>query len=193
MPYNASVRKFALVLSCKSKSAYRWVREKFSRHLPSVRTLRSWHANSSSDFQIGFNGQTVTTLTELANKERSKGREMYVSMCHDEIFIRKHVQWVHPQKRYSGLVTYGRRHEDEHPVANNAIFFLVNLVESGRSLILGYFLIKSLTGIEKAQLLKDVIARINNTGVCLISMSFDGLATNFTACEILGASFDIHR
>lgn len=116
--------------------------------------------------------------------QEKRCQELYVSMCHDEIFIRKHIQWVHPRKRFSGLVTYGRRDYDDQPVANNAVFFLLNLVESGKSLILAYFLIKSLDGNKKSQLLNDVIVKINNTGAILISMAFDGLGSNFTACKI---------
>lgn len=179
MPYNPSVRKFALVLSCKSKSGYRWVRQKFANHLPSIRTIQSWHSNSSCNFECGFNNQTISTLSKLTAQEKLKGNELYVTMCHDEVFIRRHIHWNHNQKRYNGLVTYGRRDDDEIPVANNAIFFLINIIQTGQSLILAYFLIKSLDGDEKARLLKDVIAKVNSTGAYLLSMSFDGLGSNF--------------
>lgn len=71
----------------------------------------------------------------------------------DEISIRKHVQWIHSEKRYSGIVNYGKRNDDELPIANFANFFLVTLIESGRSLILGYFLIKTLNAVEKVELI----------------------------------------
>lgn len=193
MPYNASVRRFALVVSCKSKSAYRWIRQKFSRHLPAIRTLRSWHANSNCSFQFGFNEQSIITLTERVKEGTTEAKNVYVSMCFDEISIRRHIQWVHPLKRYSGLVTYGRRDNDEHPVANNAIFFLLNLIETGESIILGYFLIKSLCGHEKVQLITEAITKVNSTGAHLVSIAFDGLTSNFSACRILGASFDIEN
>lgn len=92
MPYNASVRRFALVVSCKSKSAYRWIRQKFSRHLPAIRTLRSWHANSNCSFQFGFNEQSIITLTERVKEGTTEAKNVYVSMCFDEISIRRHIQ-----------------------------------------------------------------------------------------------------
>lgn len=61
--------------------------------------------------------------------------------------------------------------DDEIPVANNAIFFLITLIQTRKTLVFGYFLIKR--------------------GAYLISMAFDGLSTNFSVCETLGASFDI--
>lgn len=192
-PYNHSVRKFALILSCKSKSAYKWIRNRFPRRFPGVRTVRQWHSNSCSNFQDGFNPQTMITLTKLSNEEKVKGKELFVSMCYDEVSIRKHIQWVHSRKCYSGIVTYGRRDGDEIPVASNAIVFLINLVESGQSLILGYFLIKYLDTQEKSILMKEVIEKINSTGAYLMCVAFDGLRSNLSTWESLGASFDLHN
>lgn len=192
-PYNRSVRKFALVLSCKSKSVYKWIRSRFPRRLPAARTVRQWHSKSSSNFQNGFNPQSIISLTKLSNEKKADGKDLYVSMCFDEVSIRKHIQWIHARKQFNGIVTYGRRDKDDFPVANNAIFFLVNLVESGESLVIGCFLIKSLDSIEKTKLVRDVIAKVNSTGACLMSISFDGLATNFSTCEALGASFDLQN
>src|ERR1700712_2128779 len=95
-PYNQNVRRFSLVLSIKSKSAYTWVRKKFSKRLPTIRTLRSWNSNSQANcsIQSGFNSQTISTLTKLADENRAVGKELYVSLSFDEISIRKHVQWV---------------------------------------------------------------------------------------------------
>lgn len=192
-PFNPSVRKFALILSCKSKSAYKWVRNYFPRRFPAVRTVRNWHSNSCSNFQDGYNPQTIITLTKLSNEANSKGKELFISMCYDEVSIRRHIQWVHTRKSISGLVTYGRRDGDESPVANHAIVFLINLVESGKSLILGYFLIKNLDTIEKSKLIRETIVKINSTGAWLMSIAFDGLRSNFSTCEHLGASFDLQN
>lgn len=60
-------------------------------------------------------------------------------MCFDEMAIRRHMQWIHNEKRFSGVISYGERDDGETPVANNAIFFLVTLVVTGRSLILAFF------------------------------------------------------
>lgn len=192
-PYNPSVRKFALVLSCKSKSVYKWIRSRFPRRFPAVRTVRQWHSNSCASFLNGFNPQTIISLTKLTNEKKAEGKELFVSMCFDEVSIRKHIQWVHARKQFNGIVTYGRRDDDDFPVANNAIFFLVNLVESGQSLIIGCFLIRSLNAIEKSKLLRDVIVKVNSTGAYLMSISFDGLSANFSTCEALGASFNVQN
>lgn len=191
MPYRPAVRRFALVLSTKSKSAYTWLRNKFSKRLPALRTIRSWHKNSSANISSGFSNQSISILTNLANEAKAEGKDLYVSMSFDEVSIRKHIQWVHDEKYFSGTVTYGKRDDDEIPVANNAIFFLITLIQTGKTMVLGYFLIKTLNTQEKTKLVLDAIDKINSTGAYLISMAFDGLSTNFSVCESLGASFDI--
>lgn len=194
-PYNPNVRNFALVLSLKSKSAYKWIRKKVSNRLPAVRTLRTWNANSNANCstESGFNSQTISTLKVLADKKKAIEKELYVSLSYDEVSIRQHVQWIHSAKQFNGFVNYAKRDDDEVPVANYALFFLVTLVESGESMIFAYFLIKYLNAIEKSELIKNVIGEINNTGCYLLSIAFDGLPTNFSACERLGASFDIEN
>lgn len=78
---------------------------------------------SRAHFPSGFCDQTLNTLIKLADEKRSKNKELYISMCFDEMAMRKHIQWIHNQKCFSGLITYGQRNDDEIPVANNAFFF----------------------------------------------------------------------
>lgn len=191
MPYSRSLRKFALVLSSKSKSSYIWLRNKFSKRLPSLRTIRGWHENSSANISSGFSNQSIVVLTKLANEANADGKELYVSMSFDEVSTRKHIQWVHDEKYFSGMMTYGTRENDEIPVANNAIFFLITLIQTGKSIVLGYFLIKTLNTNEKSQLILTAIDKVNSTGAYLVNMAFDGLTTNLSTCVLLGASFDI--
>lgn len=185
------MRKFALVISAKSKAAYRWIRTKFKNRLPNIRTIQKWHRQSNSNISSGFCDTTLQILTKCANDELEDDKRLYVSMCFDEMAIRRHIQWVHNQKYFSGLITYGERNDDEVPIANNAIFFLVTLIKTGKSLILGYFLIKSLNTLEKSKLIQNAIDEVHKTGAILLSIAFDGLNTNFSSCVSMGASFDI--
>lgn len=82
-------------------------------------------------------------LEKLTQEKKAIGKELYVSLCYDEVFIRQHIQWIHSLKRFNGLVNYGKRNDDEVPVANCSIFFLITLIESGQSFIIAYYLIKS--------------------------------------------------
>lgn len=112
-PYNRNVRKFSLVLSVKSKSAYSWIRNKFSKRLPAIRTLRSWNANSNANCstEAGINLQTISTLKKMAQEKKIAGKELYVSLCFDEMSIRQHIQWIHHKKKYNGFVNYAKQNE----------------------------------------------------------------------------------
>lgn len=189
-PYKASIRSFSLVLSCMSKRAYRWIRKRFSNRLPSIRTLRSWYSKSDINTVPGFNMQTLITLKSLVEQERAKGKSLYVSLCFDEMAMRRH---HHGRKVFSGMITHGKRDSYDVPVANYVLFFLVTSLEFKCSLILGYFLIKSLNKVEKVSLLSEAMREIDKTGAHLISIAFDGLVTNFSAFEHLGASFKLEH
>lgn len=191
--YRQSIRCFSLVLSCLSKKAYKWIRQKFSNRLPSLRTIRSWFSKSNIDNESCFNEQTLITLKSLAEAQKKEGKCFYVSLCFDEMAMRRNIKWIHNRKKFSGLITYGKRDSDNIPVANFVLFLLVTSIELRSSLILGYFLIKSLTKIEKANLLSESIHEIEKTGAHLVSIAFDGLVTNFAAFEHLGASFKLEK
>lgn len=85
VPYRPNVRRFALVLGIKSKSAYRWVRQKSSNRLPALRTLRRWNANiaENSYAESGFNRQTKSLLEKLTQERKAKRKELYVSLCYE--------------------------------------------------------------------------------------------------------------
>lgn len=189
MPYKTSIRSFSLVLSCLSKRAYKWIRKRFSNRLPTLRTLRSWYSKSDIDSKPGFNKQTLITLKSLAEQEKAKGKIFNVSLCFDEMAMRRHIQWIHDTKIFSGMITHGKKDDDEKPVANCVLVFLITSLEFKCSFLLGYFLIKSLGKIDKASIIKDAIREIDRTGANLITIAFDGLITNFSAFEHLGASF----
>lgn len=165
--------------------------DKIQNRLPNIRTIQKWHRQSNTNISSGFCDTTLQMLTKCANDELEDDKRLYVSMCFDEMAIRRHIQWVHNQKYFSGLFTYGERNDDEVPIANNAIFFLVTLIKTGKSLILGYFLIKSLNTLEKSKLIQNAIDEVHKTGAILLSIAFDGLNTNFSSCVSMRASFDI--
>ena len=56
---------------------------------------------------------------------------------------------------------------------------------------LGYFLISSLNAEEKARFLSICLKKLFDANVKSIGVTCDGLASNFAALKILGASFDI--
>jgi hypothetical protein len=56
---------------------------------------------------------------------------------------------------------------------------------------LGYFLISSLNAEEKARFLTICLKKLFDTNVKSIGVTCDGLASNFAALKIMGASFEV--
>ena len=107
----------------------------------------------------------------------------------DEMAIRKHVEW--DGKKYRGFVDLGSglEEDDSSPLAKNALVMMVVGVNSSWKVPIGYFLVDSLTGLEKANLVKLAIARLFNAGITIVSLTCDGPSCHFTMLQELGASY----
>lgn len=173
-----------------SPRAYFFLREKFGRNLPDRSTIRSWVSNSTGYGQPGISGEGLSALARLAKNMKSKGSELYCSMCFDEMSIRRHVQWSDAEKRLIGMISYGEKDANgELQVAHQALAFLVTGINEKISIPIAYFFITSLSATGKAALIDEILRRLVQVGVKIVNLTFDGLNSNFTACRLLGASF----
>lgn len=189
--YPESVRSFALALHYYSPKAYRFVRQTFDNHLPCPSTITKWYINSNANGDPGISKQSLETLRKLAKEERDKGKQLVCALIYDEMAIRKHMQWSDSQKKFLGHITYGlESQKDELQLATNAIVFMVNGIDLSFSIPFAFFFITTLSGHEKATLLKEIISAITGCDVRITSVTFDGLISNLTMCNLLGASFD---
>lgn len=146
-PYTSNFRKFAITVRHYSgKRGYGYIRDQFDKHMPALSTIKAWQAVSDSNAEPGFSKQTTISLKELALSE-PENYPLYVSLSFDEIFIRRRIEYSN--HRFTGLVTYGKRDNQDCFIANNAIFFRVTCIKTGHSLILGYFFIQTLNANEK--------------------------------------------
>lgn len=185
---------FALQLHVISPKGYNFLRQQFNKSLPHAGTLRKWYSNSDCDGRPGFMIEALKTLQNLADSKKCEGKLFLVSLSFDEIYIRKHLQWLHEQKIFSGHITYGNLTDgDELPIASEVLMFMVTCLESATSIPIAYYCITSLNAYEKRDILLEVLAKLYHIGVTVINISFDGHKTNPLLCELLGASFDVHN
>lgn len=77
------------------------------------------------------------------------------------------------------------------PLARNALVFLVVGLNAYWKLPIAYFLIDSMTGTERGNLIKKAIELISVIGAHVHSVTFDGTNVNTTMCTYLGANFDL--
>lgn len=187
--YPEHLRSFACTLHYHSPRAYDYVREKFNKNLPHKSTIQGWYANSNIDANPGICSTAIELLKEKAAKMRENGKQLVVSLIFDEMSIRKHVQWCSASRKFLGYATYGRVcDDDEIPIANQAIVFMISGLNDFFQVPVAHYFIKSLDANERRELLTEVIEELSVCDMKIASITFDGYAANATMSVDLGAT-----
>lgn len=192
--YPEKVRHFCFGLITHSPRAYQFIRKTFNNHLPSLKTIQNWFANSDIRGDPGILKETMERLSKIAeNYTQMYHRELKCSLVFDEIWLRQQVLWSLHQMEYVGYVNYGKKSEKpENTVAKQAIVFLLNGIDVNLEFPVAYFLIDELVAAERSKLLENVIATVTRCGIQITNITFDGYAGNVPACELLGAKLKIN-
>lgn len=189
--YDGDVRTFCLTLHFYSPRAYNYVREKFNNNLPSISAVRNWYASLNAS--PGFTSESFDALKSKAEAQRSKnGTNLLCAVIFDEMSIRRHVQWDPAQSKYTGLIDVGRKYvgEEEIPLAKDALVYLVSGISEDFKIPVAYFFTNGLNADEKAAILNELLIRLAEVGVEVISITFDGHKSNKAMCHKMGANFE---
>lgn len=179
MKYSAAIKRFSLTLNFYSPKAYDYVRKTFKTCLPHCKTLSKWYAHVKGE--PGFTEEAFSAVKQKA--DASEYRPI-CALIFDEMALRQQKIW--DGKKYQGVVDMGTGiTTDPETVASQAFVFLLVAINQRWKIPLGYFLINSLTGEQKANLIKICLSKCFEAGVDVVSLTFDGHSTNFTAMEIL--------
>lgn len=189
--YSETIRSFAITLHFYSPRAYKFVRDKFNKHLPNQTTIRKWHSNCTYGGEPGVSREALRALSTLADKFTKEGKQLIVSISFDEMSIRRLVQWSDAKKKFLGHITYGEFENHKKPVARNALVFLLTAINADFSLPIAHHFVIALNAAEKASLINHIVTEVTSLGVKIANITFDGLQANVSACKILGASFDL--
>lgn len=189
--YDEPVRMFALNMHYLSPRAYTYLRGKFDNNLPHTSTIRKWFQRSNASGDSGFHDAAFQALKNMAEDFKEKNMTIFVALSFDEMAIRRHVQWLHHKKKFSGFVNFATIHDDQKPlpVANNVIVILLNGINVKLTLPIANFFITTLIAEEKAILIASVLKALTTIGIRVVSVTSDGLSSNLAAYDILGASF----
>lgn len=180
---------FSLNMRYLSPRGYDYLRKKFDDHLPHPATIRKWFSFSHAGANRGFMDASLHTLKKLVDETDGT---IYVSIAFDEMSIRCLVQWLDHKKKFSGFINYGTREfeGDPLPIATNALVVMLNGINVRVTIPVAYYYITTLIAEEKAIMIASILKTLTDIGIRVMSVTSDGLITNFAAYDILGASFD---
>lgn len=187
--YSAELRAFALTLNFYSAKAYEYVRKTFRNLLPERSTIRKWYR--SIDGRPGF---TDEVLQALRHKVENNGTPLFCNLVVDEVCIRQQIDY--DGNRYYGYEDLGFNNctNSDHPLqAKSAFVFMLVALNANWKVPVGYFLIHSLSGKERANILENCLHLLAGTGIHVNSITFDGASVNTTMCTVLGANFQIGK
>lgn len=192
--YPPKVRHFCLGLVCYSMRAYSFIRKTFNNHLPGVKTVKNWFANSDIRGEPGMQDDHIERLKRIAEDYKEKsGREIICSLVFDEMNMRQQECFSLHQLDYVGYVTYGDDPQKEtKTIAKQAIVFMLKGINVNFEYPISYYLIASLKYDQRAKLLTDVISTVSRCGIRIFNITFDGYGSNVPMCVKLGANLDVY-
>lgn len=181
--YPEQLRKFAVTLHFYSSKAYKYVRNTFNLALPHPSVIRKW--SSSIECQPGFSTVCLNTLKAKVEEAKLQNRRVICSLTLDEMSIKKQIDF--DGKRNWGYVDVGidLQHDEVVP-ASEALVLMVVSHNSSWKLPIAYFLIRSLSGAEKANIIREALIRLHEIGVDVTSTTCDGPTAHFSMFTDLG-------
>lgn len=196
--YSPIVREFSINLHFLSVRAYLAVRSTFDNNLPHPSTVRHWYANSNMDCEPGIHQSCLKLLRQKADKKKEKNSKLLLSICYDEMHIRKTFQWCNQSKSMLGFPTFPPNQGNDETefqtndisldeAANQVIVFMAIGINERIKLPIAYHFVKTLAAVDRADLVKSVINAVNTTGAIITNITFDGFSGNPKMCEIFGA------
>lgn len=182
--YTEELRKFALTLHFFSPKAYDFIRKTYNTCLPHSRTLSKWYQHVNAE--PGF---TKEAFESLRRKAAESLHPVVCALTLDEMAIRKCLTWDPKAQKFYGRVDCGHNiNSDSVEEASQCLVLLVTCMNGSWKLPIGYFFIVSLTGEQKAVLVRTAIQLCQDAGVKVVSITCDGLAGNFSMFTSLGCN-----
>ena len=112
----------------------------------------------------------------------------------DEVSLMKKVQFT--GERFVGFVDLGSQSkliyneenmEDIPVMATHCLMFALVGINCNLKVPIAYYLIEALNGEAKSILVKNALTKLSENKINVRSISFDGISSNITMCEFLGA------
>ena len=119
------------------------------------------HQSSKITGDPGFTEPAFQALSlkVQANKNKDEAMDTIVTLMFDEMSIKKYVDW--DENKFTGYVYSGDDEvDDSAPLAENVLVFMAVAVNGSFKVTLGYFPCVSMTGKEKANLVRLCLKKL---------------------------------
>jgi len=146
--------------------------------------LSKWYAHTKAE--PGFTEETIKILNLRA---KNSDHTIYCGLIIDEIAIRHHVEW--DGNKYHGYVNFGTGFSNEKSdVATECFVLMLVAINESWKIPVGYFLCNHLNSSQKSELIQQCLNLVNKTGIKVVSLTFDGCASNINMSKLLGCNLD---
>lgn len=189
--YPVELKRFAMTLQFYSTKAYEYVRKSFNLALPATSTIRAWL--SKIDCSPGFTKPALDSLAMRATQYREKtGQELLCCLLLDEMSLKTEIVCEKQSGYLWGYVDVGANTEpsNDQELANHAFVFMIVGVNDCFKIPIGYFLIKSLCGEERANLVLEALKQIENFDLRVLAVTCDGPHVHFKMMKELGCGIE---
>lgn len=110
----------------------------------------------------------------------------------DAMAIRQHVSYDTHLKRMTGFVDLGYEDVSNDEAKEVLVFLVVGTVGHWKTPV-AYYCTRSLTADVQKELILQTVDALKEIGLQVVALVMDGLATNFTMCNLLGCQLDFSR
>ncbi|XP_045462374.1 uncharacterized protein LOC123672342 [Harmonia axyridis] len=141
----------------------------------------------SSSIFICFNKLALKGIKDKVSKAKINGKDLVGALLMDEISIRKLIEWN--EGKFKGISDFKGYIGKENHEIEEAREILVFMVVFLNEVTVSYFFTNGVSSQDKASILLKLLEHIDETGLRIATITFDGLQTNFKMAEILGADF----
>lgn len=167
-----------------SVKAYNFVRDSFEKKLPHIRTIQEWQ--KIYDGKPGFNRWAIPAIKNKIDEADKSGNKLKFALNIDGMYINSIIECDNNGKHY-GYVDYGDNVVKKE-IAKEAIVFLITTINGRWKIPVAYYFVSKVSTEQMASMVEDVLYFLESNKIDVISLTFDGLKTNISMVEYLGAS-----
>lgn len=131
-------------------------------------------------------GISRPVITAVKNKFSNATGPVFCNLVFDEMSIKKKVETVNE-------IEYGYVDVGKGDAADNVIVCMLVCLNGNWKIPISYYFITSLTAQEKRNIVDEALRALHETGVKIVSLTFDGPKCNLSMCNLLGANLNIDQ